>query len=68
MTVFVQKERAAILHAILHDRVSPAALDDLDLEAIAKVTEGHVARDLVHVVERAVHVHRMTSGGRANGK
>ena len=30
--LYLQKDRASILRAILHDRVSPASLDNLDLE------------------------------------
>ena len=53
---------------MLQDHVPPACLDDLDLKAIAKVTEGHVACDLVSIVERAIHMHKMMLGGRSTGR
>ena len=49
--------------AILENKTSvkTECIDHLDLDSVAKATEGHVARDLCSVVERAVHAHRMVS-------
>ena len=42
-------------------QVAVSCLNDLDLEALSRQTEGYVARDLETVVDRAVHAHLMTA-------
>ena len=53
--------RAGILKAIILSKVSVNQdnVDKLDLNHIAASTEGYVAGDLVNIVDRAIHSHRM---------
>uniref|UniRef100_A0A3Q2QG12 Peroxisomal ATPase PEX1 n=1 Tax=Fundulus heteroclitus TaxID=8078 RepID=A0A3Q2QG12_FUNHE len=52
-----QARRAAILHRLILRKpfLSEGTLKDLDLEAVAKKTEGYTAQDLSVLLERAVH-------------
>ena len=42
--------------------ISQNAMDDLDLESIAQHTEGFVARDLVSIINRAIHAYVLANG------
>lgn len=42
--------------------VSEKALESLDLDFLGQRTEGYVARDLEHIISRAVHAHILKQG------
>ncbi|XP_009906300.2 peroxisomal ATPase PEX1 [Dryobates pubescens] len=52
-----QKQRCEMLHSIIQRKLSSEVkkLPELDLQRVAKETEGFVARDLTMLVDRAVH-------------
>lgn len=59
----VQSERMEILRCLMRGKssLSPDCLETLDLEAVAKQTEGYVPRDLSLLLERAVHASVVSS-------
>ena len=60
----MQEQRKEILVKILNNKVSisDSAMNDLDLDSIALKTEGFVARDLVNIVNRAIHAYILANG------
>ena len=42
--------------------ISDSAMVNLDLDSIALKTEGFVARDLVNIVNRAIHAYILVNG------
>ncbi|NXL75318.1 PEX1 factor, partial [Leptocoma aspasia] len=52
-----QKQRYEMLYSIVKEKLSsdPNDFSDLDLQCIAKETEGFVARDFTMLVDRAIH-------------
>jgi hypothetical protein len=42
--------------------VTGEALNKLDLDNLGQRTEGYVARDLEHIISRAVHAHILKQG------
>ncbi|XP_039562163.1 peroxisome biogenesis factor 1 isoform X1 [Passer montanus] len=52
-----QKQRYEVLYSIVKKKLNsdPKDFSDLDLQCIAKETEGFVARDFTMLVERAIH-------------
>ncbi|XP_015227895.1 PREDICTED: peroxisome biogenesis factor 1 isoform X1 [Cyprinodon variegatus] len=59
-----QAQRAEILHHLIQRKpfLSEESLKDLDLEAVAKRTEGYTAQDLTVLLERAIHANTMQKG------
>ncbi|MEQ2217221.1 hypothetical protein XENOCAPTIV_030848, partial [Xenoophorus captivus] len=57
-------QRAEILHHLILRKtfLSEETLKDLDLEAVAKKTEGYTAQDLSVLLERAIHANTMQRG------
>ncbi|XP_058152958.1 peroxisomal ATPase PEX1 [Dasypus novemcinctus] len=54
-----QEQRCAILHSVVKNKLDcdMNKFTDLDLQLIAKETEGFVARDFTVLVDRAIHSH-----------
>ncbi|MEQ2243506.1 hypothetical protein ILYODFUR_007623 [Ilyodon furcidens] len=59
-----QAQRAEILHHLILRKtfLSEETLKDLDLEAVAKKTEGYTPQDLSVLLERAIHANTMQRG------
>lgn len=57
-------QRKEILQTIMKCKsmVSEKALQSLDLDLLGQRTEGYVARDLEHIISRAVHAHILRQG------
>lgn len=66
----MQAQRAEILHHLIQRKpfLSEESLKDLDLEAVAKRTEGYTAQDLTVLLERAIHANTMQKGPSDQGK
>ena len=41
-------------------KVDVGCVEELDLSPLVAATQGYVARDLCSLLQRAVHIHRMT--------
>ncbi|XP_063042182.1 peroxisomal ATPase PEX1-like [Engraulis encrasicolus] len=63
-----QDQRVEILRCLMlrKSSLSPDCVEALDLEAVAKQTEGYVARDLALLLERAVHASVVNSKGHSS--
>ncbi|XP_064204357.1 peroxisome biogenesis factor 1 isoform X3 [Anguilla rostrata] len=60
-----QAQRREILSAVVRSKsaVSPETLGALDLESLARETEGYLPRDFTLLVERAIHANALHSRG-----
>ncbi|XP_067859344.1 peroxisome biogenesis factor 1 isoform X2 [Heptranchias perlo] len=58
-----QDQRVQLLSSVIQNKtiIALETLDSIDLQRLAKATEGFVARDFIMLVERAVHSHVLTS-------
>uniref|UniRef100_H0YTB9 Peroxisomal ATPase PEX1 n=1 Tax=Taeniopygia guttata TaxID=59729 RepID=H0YTB9_TAEGU len=64
-----QKQRYEILYSIIKKKLNsdPKDFSDLDLQCIAKETEGFVARDFTMLVDRAIHTCASNQNASDNG-
>ncbi|NXC59871.1 PEX1 factor, partial [Aleadryas rufinucha] len=64
-----QKQRCEMLYSIIKKKLNsdPKDLSDLDLQCIAKETEGFVARDFTMLVDRAIHTCASNQNASDNG-
>ncbi|NXD18973.1 PEX1 factor, partial [Spelaeornis formosus] len=64
-----QKQRYEMLHSIIKKKLhsDPKDFSDLDLQCIAKETEGFVARDFTLLVDRAIHTCASNQNASDNG-
>ncbi|NWH91629.1 PEX1 factor, partial [Aegithalos caudatus] len=64
-----QKQRYEMLYSIIKKKLNsdPKDFSDLDLQCIAKETEGFVARDFTMLVERAIHTCASNHNASDNG-
>uniref|UniRef100_A0A8C8SI75 Peroxisomal ATPase PEX1 n=1 Tax=Pelusios castaneus TaxID=367368 RepID=A0A8C8SI75_9SAUR len=60
-----QEQRCELLHSIIENKLNSAInkFCDLDLQHIAKETEGFIARDFTMLVDRAIHSYVSKRGG-----
>uniref|UniRef100_A0A4W3J9M4 Peroxisomal ATPase PEX1 n=1 Tax=Callorhinchus milii TaxID=7868 RepID=A0A4W3J9M4_CALMI len=58
-----QDQRVQLLSSVIQNKTNVAVetLQNIDLQRLAKETEGYVARDFVMLVDRAMHSHVLTS-------
>ncbi|XP_036262672.1 LOW QUALITY PROTEIN: peroxisomal ATPase PEX1 [Molothrus ater] len=64
-----QKQRYEVLYSIIKKKLNsdPKDFSDLDLQCIAKETEGFVARDFTMLVDRAIHTCAANQNASDNG-
>ncbi|NXH86398.1 PEX1 factor, partial [Edolisoma coerulescens] len=64
-----QKQRCEMLYSIIKKKLNsdPKDFSDLDLQCIAKETEGFVARDFTMLVDRAIHTCASNQNASDNG-
>uniref|UniRef100_A0A8C5JLC9 Peroxisomal ATPase PEX1 n=1 Tax=Junco hyemalis TaxID=40217 RepID=A0A8C5JLC9_JUNHY len=64
-----QKQRYEVLYSIIKKKLNsdPKDFSDLDLQCIAKETEGFVARDFTMLVDRAIHTSASNQNASDNG-
>ncbi|NWU21140.1 PEX1 factor, partial [Dyaphorophyia castanea] len=64
-----QKQRCELLYSIIKKKLNSDPMDfsDLDLQCIAKETEGFVARDFTMLVDRAIHTCASNQNASDNG-
>ncbi|XP_059699195.1 peroxisomal ATPase PEX1 isoform X2 [Haemorhous mexicanus] len=64
-----QKQRYEVLYSIIKKKLNsdPKDFSDLDLQCIAKETEGFVARDFTMLVDRAIHTCASNQNASDNG-